>query len=364
MAFLVGYSSRAGKILALFLPRLPDAWNRTRSTSTAGLMTLFGAFSLWALITFHGGWTAFTADRATALTKPGQEYLRQGVGLIPLAFLLVLTFSMGLKRGRLVVVLVGGLTLAILGFVNGSKFEMLYPLLATVLVTHYLGSQQIGIRHLATLTMGAVLVFPILNHLRHNDSLATALTATRWTPTEVGEQLMARFYGIDALTLCVRDTPEVMDFQYGSTIAPILTAWIPRAIFPEKPVVTFGKVFGETYMKEHFAGTGTSASPTLLGDAYINFHLPGMLLVSFAYGAVLRTIYTWTIQSHFGAPAVFLYIGTLPLGISAWEGAIGASLVLAAVRIIVLLSVVWLAGEWRRPRAAQTSVKSRIGQSS
>ncbi len=355
ISFLVGYVSTGGAALGSFLPRLPATWRQTRSVGTVGLLLLSGAVSLWALITYHGGWVIFTSDRAAALTAPGQEYLRQGTGLIPVSFLYALTLSMGWGRRRWAVVIVGGVTLATLGAISGSKFEALYPILATILTVHYLGGRRIGIRHLAALTLGVVLVFPVFNNLRHADSLKTALTTTHWTTTEVGEHLIARFYGADALTLCVRDTPGLMAFQYGSTITPVLTAWIPRVFFPEKPVVTFGKVFAETYMGDHFADTGTSASPTILGDAYINFHLPGILIVSFAYGLLLRGLYTWTIRSHFGAPAVFLYLGLLPLCVTAWEGAIGSTLVLVAVKVTALLFVIWIAGEWQNDRLAPTA---------
>jgi oligosaccharide repeat unit polymerase len=329
-----------------------------------GLLLLSGAISLWALITYHGGWISFTSDRAAALTKPGQEYLRQGVGLIPIAFVYALTMSMGWRKGHWVVATAIGVTAVTLGVATGSKYEILYPLLATALAVHYLGARRIGIRHIAVLTLGVVLVFPVFNNLRHTDSLKNAWTATHWSPTEVGEHLMARFYGLDALTLCVRDTPGVMDFQYGSTITPVLTAWIPRHFFPEKPVVTFGKIFAETYMGDHFAGTGTSASPTLLGDAYINFHLPGVLITSVMYGIVLRALYSWTIRLHFGPPAVFLYLGVLPMCITAWEGAIGATLVLAAVKLTLLLLIIRIGGERNHDRLTPTSAHARNGRCS
>jgi oligosaccharide repeat unit polymerase len=360
--FLLGYSSPLGQKIGSILPRLPSRWNQASSSITIGLLTFLGAASLGALATFHGGWNAFVADRAAALTAPGQEYLRQGVALIPAAFLLALTLSIGSSRRAWLIVVAGGLILAALGIASGSKFEVLYPVLATVMAKHYLGGLKIGVRHVVVLALAAVVAFPILNNLRHSDSFESALSDTTWSASEVSQHLMARFYGIDALTLCVRDTPAVLDFQYGGTITPILTAWIPRALYPEKSVVSFGKIFAELYMGEHFAGTGTSASPTLLGDAYINFHIPGILIVSFLYGVLVRSLYTWTILLYFGAPAVFLYLAVLPLCATAWEGAVGATLVLAAAKIVPLLVIIWLAGEWRNCPLAPAHAKTRVGQ--
>ena len=96
-------------------------------------------------------------------------------------------------------------------------------------------------------------------------------------------------------------------------------AWVPRQLWEDKPIVSFGKVFGETYLGEHFAGTGVSASATIVGEGYLNFHVPGMLAAAFLMGLVLRLAYEWLITRNRGGPGVFLYATLfLPLA-TAWE---------------------------------------------
>ena len=93
-----------------------------------------------------------------------------------------------------------------------------------------------------------------------------------------------------------------MDYQYGKTILPVFVAWIPRQLWPQKPIVVFGKIFSETYFFKWFTGTRAAASPTVVGEGYINFNFPGMLLVSFLCGIFLRSSYEYCIKRNFGLP--------------------------------------------------------------
>lgn len=156
---------------------------------------------------------------------------------------------------------------------------------------------------------------------------------------------MSRFYGIDSLTLIVRDTPKVMDFQHGKTIAPLFVAWVPRQLWEDKPTISFGKVFAEKYMGQHFAGTGTSASPTVLGEAYLNWHLPGLLLVAFLSGVILRVVYAWLIQRNFGVPAVFLYSQIFLFLFMFWEASIAGLLAERIASLAILMVLVFMIGQ-------------------
>lgn len=155
---------------------------------------------------------------------------------------------------------------------------------------------------------------------------------------------MSRFYGIDSLTLIVRDTPKVMDFQHGKTIAPIFVAWIPRQLWEDKPTISFGKVFAEKYLGWYFAGTSTSASPTVLGEAYLNWQLPGLLLVALFSGVIIRMAYAWLIQRNFGMPAVFLYSQVFLYLFMFWEASIAGLLAERVAALAMLLAMVFSVG--------------------
>lgn len=94
-------------------------------------------------------------------------------------------------------------------------------------------------------------------------------------------------------------TPEVIPYQYGNTYSYFVVAWIPRALWPDKPqaggannfyAVQYGITSEEGVKKSTF---GVS----LLGEGYINFGPTGVALIMFLQGAVLILL-----QLVFGGP--------------------------------------------------------------
>lgn len=343
--FLGGYYSNLGAILARSFPRLPTGWNGSRARIAWPLLLGVGFLSYFALVASFGGWAYYVDHKQETLTAPGQGYFLLSNSLISIAFAMKLTRSLESRKRNYVVL---GLFLAILlaiGFFSGSKGAFLAPIMVAIVALYYLKS-SIRFRHLVYLLPFVFLLFPVFNTYRNYsfDDQAQVTSAAQVTSNALIEHGMSRFYGIDSLTLVIRDTPDVMDYQFGKTILPLLIAWIPRQLWEEKPTISFGKLFAETYMGEFFAGTGTSASPTLLGEAYLNLHFPGVLLVAFLSGVIIRSTYVWLIKLNFGAPSVFIYSQFFLYLFMFWEVSIAGFLAERIASLIMLLVIVFVVG--------------------
>jgi len=338
--FLTGYYSNLGVRLAGSLPRLPARWNKHRVRMAWPLLLGLGFISYYALVESFGGWIYYVFHKQETLTAPGQGYLLLGVSLILIAFAMKLThtFESG-KRGYVVYGLLLPILLAI-GFFSGSKGAFLMPILVAIVATHYLKG-KIRLRHIVSLALFVFLLFPVFNTYRHySDS-----DSVQVTQEDLIRHAMSRFYGIDSLAIIIRDTPAVMDYQHGKTVLPLFVTWIPRQIWEDKPTISFGKVFAEEYLGEFFAGTGTSASPTLLGEAYLNWHLVGLLLIAFLSGVIIRLSYVWLIQLNFGAPAVFIYCQFFLYLFLFWEASIAGLLAERIASLMMLVALVLLVGK-------------------
>lgn len=343
--FLVGYYSNLGAIFARIFPRLPTGWSGNRAKIAWPLLFGFGFIFYFVLVGSFGGWAYYITHKQETLTAPGQGYLLLSTSLITIAFTLKLTCSLeSYQRNYMVLGLFLVILLAI-GFFSGSKGAFLAPIMVVIVALYYLKS-NIRFRHLVYSLPFVFLLFPAFNTYRNasfEDQTQMTLEAPM-TSDALIEHGMSRFYGIDSLTLVIRDTPAVMDYQFGETILPLLVAWIPRQLWEEKPTISFGKLFAETYMGEFFAGTGTSASPTLLGEAYLNFHFPGVLLVTFLSGVIIRSIYVWLIKLNFGAPSVFIYSQFFLYLFMFWEVSIAGFIAERIASLIMLLAIVFVAG--------------------
>ncbi len=96
----------------------------------------------------------------------------------------------------------------------------------------------------------------------------------------------------NALTLArVMDlTPSFVPYWGGDTYAPLLTHWIPRFLWANKPVENTGNQFGHRYGYLDPDDDETSYNLPWLVEMYANFGLPGVLVGMVIAGLVLSLI--------------------------------------------------------------------------
>lgn len=349
--FLIGYYSNFDLIFARIFPKLPTRWSGNRTKIAWPLLFGFGLVSYFTLVSSFGGWDYYIFNKSETLTSPGQGFLQLGSSMMSIGFIMALTqsYSSG-GRGYLAYVLLLPILL-ILGLLTGSKGTLLSSILAAMIATHYL-KREIRFRYIIYLGMLTIILLPILNIYRgitSDSGLPIAFIGDSFQSDAefVIRNLMARFYGIDSLTLLIRDTPKVMDYQLGGTIWPLFVSWIPRQFWEDKPIISFGKIFAEEYLGDFFYGTGTSASPTLLGELYLNWHILGILFGALLSGIAIRSVYTYFIRRQFGAPAVFIYSQIFLLLFTFWEASIAGMLAEIGATLILLFALVFLVGKRR-----------------
>ena len=347
--FLIGYYSSLGTRLAAALPFLPATWHGYRVKIGTALLLALGLVAYAYLIEFFGGWSYYVNNKSETLTMAGQGYLLFGVSLISVAFSLQLTFAFQSGKKSYVTLAVLLTILFVIGFFSGSKTAFFVPVLVFLISFHYL-KKVMRVRQFFGFLVLVFMLMPIFNLYRqHSDVIDLDAVREIQLADESIYQVfvrhgMSRFYGIDSLALIIRDTPRAMDFQYGSTVWPLFVAWVPRQVWENKPIISFGREFADIYMPEYFAGSGTSASPTLIGEGYLNWHLPGALFVALLSGITLRVIYFWLILRNLSAPSVFLYSQIFLYCFSFWEISIAGFLAERIPPLIVLIVVITVAG--------------------
>jgi oligosaccharide repeat unit polymerase len=99
--------------------------------------------------------------------------------------------------------------------------------------------------------------------------------------------------------------PNDVDLLYGSSYMAFLTIPIPRSAWPDKPG-QIGGLVGDIFFD---SPSGTPPGP--IGEAYWNFHIPGVIVVFFIFG----TFQKWLAQSfvkyrHYPA-AILIYLTVL-----------------------------------------------------
>ena len=87
-------------------------------------------------------------------------------------------------------------------------------------------------------------------------------------------------------------TPAVIPYQYGETYSYFAVAFIPRILWPNKPLTgNANSFFAVAYGISTEEGVKTSTfGVSLLGEAFINFGWFGVVLVMMFQGIVLRVL--------------------------------------------------------------------------
>jgi O-antigen polysaccharide polymerase Wzy len=91
-----------------------------------------------------------------------------------------------------------------------------------------------------------------------------------------------------SVELIVQKTGTDVPYQHGATLAPILTAFIPRIVWSEKESLSVGQIFNKDFNIS--VDTDTYISPSHVGEVYWNFGWAGTLVVLPAIGFLLGFI--------------------------------------------------------------------------
>jgi oligosaccharide repeat unit polymerase len=126
--------------------------------------------------------------------------------------------------------------------------------------------------------------------------------------------------------------PDDVDMLYGSSYLALLTLPVPRSLWPDKPGQVGGLV-GDVFFH---SPAGTPPGP--IGEAYWNFHIPGVIIVFFLFG----TFQKWLAQcftTYRNYPAAALVYLTVLFTLDPSTPGIVVCLMLV-VPLVILLRVV------------------------
>jgi hypothetical protein len=76
----------------------------------------------------------------------------------------------------------------------------------------------------------------------------------------------------------VDETPKLVPYWGGATYLPLFTSYVPRALWPEKPIENTGNVFGRRYRYIASNDFGTSINLPWIVEMYANFGNLGVLI--------------------------------------------------------------------------------------
>ncbi len=96
--------------------------------------------------------------------------------------------------------------------------------------------------------------------------------------------------------------PTEVGLLYGSSYLAFVTLPVPRTIWPDKPG-QIGGLVGDTFFN---SPSGTPPGP--IGEAYWNFHIPGVIIVFFIFGVFQKWLAQWFVHYRKYPAAILIYL--------------------------------------------------------
>jgi hypothetical protein len=294
---LIGYVSPVGKIVSRIIPRMRREWS---AEATLGI----------AMITIPLGWSVIFASQfgliprqlgngVLGIVASGTSF---GIGLIAICY----------QRYRSPAALLL-LALAIpptmfVNFFTSSKMLFVMPLVMVVIV-HVIITRKLRVWWIVGFLIVMALFYPASQFYRDllyttgdNRNYVRMIAQGPKVLSLVGQFLAAhnlgdyfqlgldstfrRLDGMGILSVIIRDTPGRVPFQGGWSIAHVAIAYIPRLLWPGKPILGTGQWITENY--GFGPGIESATGSTWIGELYMNFGWIGILVGMTCAGVFLR----------------------------------------------------------------------------
>jgi oligosaccharide repeat unit polymerase len=122
-----------------------------------------------------------------------------------------------------------------------------------------------------------------------------------------GDFFLGNFMQVQTVSIIMDAYPFVHSHLYGSSIIMIVVIWIPRILFPGKPLTAAGD-FTNSVWPDPVQTNGSTLPPGLIGELYMNFSwigiLIGMILIGYFYGILWRKFTHCPTDFYFSGIAV------------------------------------------------------------
>lgn len=365
LSLFVGYLSPVGSALASTIPRARIEWSRQ-----AGIVVALGMLAMGWAITVLGSVGMLPPDLGTGFIGT--------LGTARLWAICLLTILYIKRRSRWIVLMLALLIPAtmVFGFLTGSKREALVGAALPVL-TYMIMYRRISLRWITAGVLALIALYPISEFYRSaiiGEGRTSAVEALMRPDETLGrvarfavdaelsdlllsglESTAARVDGLGVTSVFVRDTPRVVPFQRGWTLALFFIAPIPRAIWPSKPDMTIGQWITDTYS----SGLDTRTAATQIGEYYINFGVIGVIGGMILLGFVLRTTHETLIVRGGTIPAILAATIVLYYLVTKFESAVAkqySNILFALVPLVAMHLLIRILGFHDRLPGAAASV--------
>jgi len=301
---VAGYRSRLGEVIADVLPEFGPSPRKLPGKWVVAILLVGAIAGCLYWIVFQGGLMAKLSSGYGMKRHGGALFRIAYVGLqVGTVILTWRTIAATKRRTRDMAILVAVVCFQCIyfGLITGVRkylFFLFFALLTVLLLRH--GRESLPKFRVAVALTLLLVFFSAWGAIRSRPLtalLGAELTSAYNAPKDLHEGYVASVAGPFSTACLVFELfPDQEPFRHGKTLMVTLLGFIPRAVWPEKPI-GIGKeitryIVGPFYEPSH----GFNVAVTLPGDFYLNFGWFGVVLGGFSLGMVCRTVKSYAVK--------------------------------------------------------------------
>ena len=278
-------------------------------------------------------------------------YLRTFTELANIAFIVLFAYwsTRSQKLAHYKVFILGAIFLlaCALPIYSSTRAQLIWLALASMGVMYYTNHRHLAVKFVL---FGAAIfaLFVMVTVLRdENADWQTELN-------NVGEHIVYSRNGPELAKTAhiINGLPDKLDYQYGKTIAVWLIAPIPREMLPGKPLISYGPVIGRAIYGNNVSGV----PPGIVGELYLNFHIPGVIVGCLFFGWALRKSYEMigNIEGDPAIPMAVYLFAFQPMAFMVLASSFGKGII-CLVNLVIVGGVVYVSTITNANQSVSTS---------
>lgn len=291
-------------------------WNEKRFFKVSVFLMIISLFSLVIFIKLQGGlfsvesMSSYRGVSDTLSEASTHSYLRLLVSFSGLNMYL-LTVWIILYKKRLFLsyflLIISFLTFLFFNFYISQRGAIVFALIQLIAINYYLNGYKLPKFKMLIGILLALVIFQIMSAIRNFNEVDAKDVKFSIIKAIEPAVLTTNMIDISKTAHIINAIPEKINYQYGATLTTIFIAWIPREIWPEKPVTNVDNTIGINVFGATTYGSG-GVPPGIFAELYWNFWIPGVVLGCFLLGVFLKIIYQTFVNNIENPNIVLIYV--------------------------------------------------------
>jgi len=204
----------------------------------------------------------------------------------PFIIMLCLVLIKELKPGAGIIILLVILSIPtfVVPFLYSSRISIALTVISVIIFLYYIG--RLKQKYLVLVIAAIFVLVTVMGEIRYSNKTGIQSDST------IIDSIVGSGNGLDIIRTAgiMSRVPNQVDYFYGESYLRAGAILIPRALWHNKPEIGLGpfvksEIFGDRAVSKNGWPSG------IIGESYLNFGYPGIIVIMFLYGFFFRVIY-------------------------------------------------------------------------